>query len=379
MSDSKIISLVTRARTTIILDHVFFATLILKLICTEDAKIKTACTDGKRIKYNPTYFGTLQMKEIVTVLAHEILHCVFGHHTRRGNRNPKIWYKACDLAINPLLLEYEFKLPHGALLEPSLKGMTAEQIYDLIMRDNNGASNYRNMETGDDGGLGEVEDAKDENGKTAEGAEKNYQEVDWKIAVTQAANLASKAGNLPDGMKRLIEEHISPHLPWEEILYKYMDGYSYNNFSWLPPNRKYMSSGLYLPSVRSRELKNIYFGCDSSGSIRNSELGLISSSLDYLSQTFQADIKVLWFDTKVHHEQNFMVGDIVKLEPKGGGGTDFKAPFDYMNENGIYPNVLIMFTDMECYSYPKTPEFPVIWVTWKKHYQQPPFGKVIIM
>jgi predicted metal-dependent peptidase len=378
-------TLITRAKTAIILDHVFFATLILKMVYVPDTEIKTACTNGKEIRFNSTYFTNIGLKHVIAVIAHEVLHCVFGHHTRRGNRDPKIWNIACDLAINLLLIEYGFQLPSGALIDNSLRGLTAEEIYDRIMRDANGNSKYKGIPDvngdGDPGGMGRVDDAVDEDGEPAGEAEKSYQDTDWKISATQAANLASKAGKLPSGMKRLIEERISPKLPWEEILYKYVDSYSYNDFSWLPPNRKYMNQGIYLPSVRSKELKGLYFGCDASGSVRNAELGLIASSLNYIAGNFNAELTTLWFDTAVHHHQKFYSGDVINLEPVGGGGTDFRAPFIWLDKKGITPNVLIIFTDLECDSYPKPePDFPVIWITWKKTgWAKPPFGEVIVM
>ena len=373
-------NIATRAKTAIILDHVFFATLILRLIFIQDDNISTACTNGKEVRYSQEYFNKLNLKEVIAVFAHEILHCVFGHHTRRGNRDPRIWNIACDLAINPLLLEYGFQLPSGCLLDPTLKGMTAEEIYNRIMRDNNGLGKYKaEGVSGDCGGLGTVEDAIGEDGQPAEGAEKNYQETDWKIASAQAANLAAKAGQLPAGMKRSIDYHISPLLPWEEILYRFVDSNSFNDFSWAPPNRKYMNSGIYLPSVRSKELKNITLGCDASGSVRDAELGLIASALEYLQSVYNPKMEVLWFDTKVHDTQVFEQYEPITLEPKGGGGTDFRAPFKWLEENDVTPNVMIMFTDMECDRYPEQPDFPVIWVTWKKEYHKPPFGEVIVM
>ena len=107
-----------------ILDHVFFATLVLNLECIQDENInpQTACTNGKVIRYFPGFIRSLTPKEVVCILAHEILHCVFGHHTRRGDRNLLVWNVACDLAINPLLREYGFQLPSGALLDESFKG-----------------------------------------------------------------------------------------------------------------------------------------------------------------------------------------------------------------------------------------------------------------
>ena len=140
-----------------------------------------------------------------------------------------------------------------------------------------------------------------------------------------------------------------------------------------------MNAGIYLPSVRSKEIGSLVFGCDTSGSVRETELGLMKSSLEYISNVFNPTLNVLWFDTKVHNTQEFLPNEPIKLDPQGGGGTDFKAPFKWLEENGITPNVIIIFTDLECDSYYPEPCFPVIWVTWKKHYQKPPYGEVIVM
>ena len=47
-------------------------------------------------------------------------------------------------------------------------------------------------------------------------------------------------------------------------------------------------------------------------------------------------------------------------EVKGRGGTSFKPVFDRIEADGIVPDTLIYFTDMEC-SFPEEPEYPVIW------------------
>jgi predicted metal-dependent peptidase len=181
-------------------------------------------------------------------------------------------------------------------------------------------------------------------------------------------------------MKRQIAEIIDPKLPWAELLYRFVDQNSYNNYSWLPPNRKYMNQGMYFPSVRSKEIKNIVFGCDASGSVMDRELGYMASEMSYIMDLFRCHMTVLWFDTNVHHTQEFEPGDAIELKPFGGGGTDFRAPFTWLDENGLDPNILIIFTDLECSSYPEEhPRFPVLWATWKRNKPVPPFGEVIEM
>ncbi|MBK7652493.1 MAG: hypothetical protein IPJ20_19620 [Flammeovirgaceae bacterium] len=51
---------VKKAVTRILLQFPFFAALLLKRPILEDSTIKTACTDGRQIWYNPTWFATLK-------------------------------------------------------------------------------------------------------------------------------------------------------------------------------------------------------------------------------------------------------------------------------------------------------------------------------
>ncbi len=100
---------------------------------------KTMCTDGKRIIFHPEFVMQQSAEAIRFVLAHELLHCIGDHMTRRENRNPTIWNYACDYAINPILDGEEgFAWPKNeddsrmGLLDPQYSGMRAEDIYDAI-------------------------------------------------------------------------------------------------------------------------------------------------------------------------------------------------------------------------------------------------------
>jgi predicted metal-dependent peptidase len=62
-------------------------------------------TDGVSSFYNPEFVDTLNAAELAGVLAHEVMHPAFQHHTHRGDRERKRWNMACDYAIHPLLQE----------------------------------------------------------------------------------------------------------------------------------------------------------------------------------------------------------------------------------------------------------------------------------
>jgi predicted metal-dependent peptidase len=137
----------TAARTEMVLnpDTVFFGSLVLKLKLVEEDDCgcpdlkecpHTAWTDGQSLAYYPRFIMSLPQAELSTVLVHEVLHCANGHPWRRDNRDHRRFNIACDMAINPVLVELGYKMPEGALLElePSHKGKSAEWIYDRLPR-----------------------------------------------------------------------------------------------------------------------------------------------------------------------------------------------------------------------------------------------------
>jgi hypothetical protein len=114
---------------------------------SDEIRPKTMCTDGKRIIFHPEFVEAQTDAAIRLVLAHELLHCIGDHMTRRKDRNPLIWNYACDYAINPILDGEDFGQDSGkgetawpknedgsrmGLLEEKYSGMRAEDIYEII-------------------------------------------------------------------------------------------------------------------------------------------------------------------------------------------------------------------------------------------------------
>ena len=124
----------TRARTRLVLDQPFFGTLSLRLKLVPGLSL-TMATDGSQIVYNPAFVGQLKPAELEGTLAHEVLHCALAHHCRRGDRDPRIWNEAADLAINPILIKNGFTLPTGALIDPTFTNLSAEEIYARLLQE----------------------------------------------------------------------------------------------------------------------------------------------------------------------------------------------------------------------------------------------------
>src|SRR5438270_2939817 len=130
----------TKARTQLLLSQPFFGTLCVRLK-TLPGPVPTMATNGRVILYNPEFVEDLTLAELEATIAHEAMHCALGHHCRRGERDPRLWNEAADLAINPILVANGFTLPSGALLDSAFDNLSAEEIYARRLQKNGTGTN----------------------------------------------------------------------------------------------------------------------------------------------------------------------------------------------------------------------------------------------
>lgn len=398
----------TRARTQLLLNQPFFGALSLRLKLVP-ASVPTMSTDGRRILYSATFVEALKPTELEAVFAHEVLHCALGHHCRRGERDAQLWNQAGDLAINPILIANGFTLPSGALVDSAFRNLSAEEIYARLSQPNKndaspappeasqsstshnqgdgneqeaqssnaGSPNdvsqtptdyQRNSNSGNPptrpGGFGEVLDATDDEGAYASQAENSRQQQEWSIAADQAMRSAKACGHEPALMERQLNESRHSNQDWRMILRDFIVARSPSDYRWSPPNRRYIGSRLYLPSVARSGLGPIVIAVDTSGSIGTKDLEQFAGEISAIADEAQPEaIHVVYCDAAVQGSQEFQASEPIRLEPKGGGGTDFRPAFEWVKETQIEPVCLVYLTDLCCHSYPEPPDYPVLWVT----------------
>lgn len=316
---------IQKARTALLLDHPFFGSLLFRLGGVASNSIPTMATDGVSLFYNPTFVDTLNAAELAGVLAHEVMHPALQHHTRRGDRDRKRWNMACDYAINPLLLDAGLALPKDVLIEHRFRGMSAERIYNLIDEQQDEDSSSEEVENADGaapsgeggkqpdkksadggptapatpGGFGQVLDAPEPEANDGDTVAEQARE--WKIAVEQAENVAKLAGKLPVGVTRSLEQSEAAGVDWRELLRRAWSEAIPSDYSWMPPNRRHVWAGLYLPGVRSEGAGEIAIAVDCSGSINARQLGLFEAEIrSILEGQHPRRVHVLYFDTEVH-------------------------------------------------------------------------------
>ncbi len=363
----------------LVIDHPFYGSLLLKkLTMIDDENIPTACVNGKEMRINPNFIETLNIPETKGLLAHEVLHCALQHMYRRGNRHNGTWNESCDFSINDILIEEGFTLPEGALLNPAFKNMSAEEIYTkLPQKKESDESGQGEGSTGsfedpqkEETKTGENEDVQGKQGKQGKGgnqAEWQKEQDEWAIAVQQANNQAKAMGKGSPIAEEIIKEIFQPKVDWKEELEAFFDSLIKEDYTWRKPNKRHYP--LILPSMESEgDLKKVLIGIDSSASVSMDEIKTFFAELDYILETFSAEVTVLICDTKIRSVQKYQAGDTVERKVLGRGGTDFDPCFKWAENTEFDPSCMIYLTDMEC-----TPplashfiDYPIVWASTQK-------------
>jgi predicted metal-dependent peptidase len=361
----------------------FFATLALRLVPAVSWDIDTLATDGKKLSFNPDFVAGLPPDELVGVVAHEVLHNALAHPARRGPRDLKRWNVACDLAVNPLLLDAGFALPASRLVpgegafQDLPRGRSAEDYYGLLPGEppaggtrEDGDGPAPDAQGQDPGGCGAVRDPGD-----GSPADCRRAEAAAAVAVAQARQAARGRGVLPAGLARLVQEVLQPRVDWRDVLRQFVSSQARNDYAWSPPNRRFVHAGLYLPGLRSQELGEVVLAVDASGSIGPRELSRFAAEAQAILEAYDCSLTVLYHDAEVLKVQRWRSADgPLTLEPVGGGGTSHACVFDWVAAQGEAPACVVCLTDLET-SFPDAPPaVPVLWAVAGGNADTPPFG-----
>ncbi len=344
-----IIDKIIVARVGLLLRHPFFGNMATRLKIQECTDwCPTAATDGRHLFYNRDFFEKLSIKQVEFVIAHEILHNVFDHMSRRESRDAQIFNIAADYCVNGQLVRDrigDHNIPDIKIFHDSkYYGHSAEQVYDEIF------SKYDEEQLN---ALGQLLDEHIDWEKEGKGRPQYSKEDLKKIrdevreATMQAAQAAG-AGNTPASVARLIKELTEPKMNWRDLLRQQIQSLIKNDYSFTRPNRKGWHMGAVLPGLKNDETIDVCISIDMSGSISDVQAKDFLSEIKGIMEEYK-DYKIkLWcFDTQVYNEAEFdgYNDDIMSYEVKGGGGTDFMANWVYMKEHDINPKKFIMFTD----------------------------------
>ena len=361
----------SRGSTRLVIKFPFYGSVCLGVKVKPDASVSTMCTDGKSILWSPDFVDTIDQEQTVGTIAHEVLHIILKHPLRRGNRDPLLWNIATDFAINQILIDAGFKLPEGALIDPKYKGLTAEAIYDRLPED--AKEQYGNAV------IGEVKDAKKDDGSDMSQAEVKQMEADIDAKIMMAATGAKAVGKMPAFVKDLIEEMERSQVDWRNVMRRFVGGDQPDDYSFRRLHKKmYHMNGMISPTIEKIGAGDVVIGIDTSLSVCKRELSFFLGEINAISEDLKPrSITVITCDARVQTVKRYEQGEEIQMIEIGGrGGTEVKPVFDYIEKHQLPVDNMVYLSDMEIFDYPENPpHYPTLWVSSSMRSDPAPWGE----
>jgi predicted metal-dependent peptidase len=367
------------SRVAILMQQPFFGNIATRLtLQNADDWCPTAATDGRHLFYNSEFICKLKEKEVTFLVGHELLHVIYDHIGRRGTRDPDLSNIAADYAVNDSCVEYRLgeKITSVPLLyDPKYHGWAYEQIYDDLLSNCKKIDMDKLMKMVLDDHMEDSEDGSDPG--TGSGsrpvltAEERQQIKDEIKEAMLSAAQAVGVGNVPAGIKRLIDGLTESKMDWREILNQRVEAQIKNDFTYMKPSRRGWGCDAVLPSMKREPSVEATLALDMSGSIGVPQIkDFFGEIKGIVEQHASFNIGVLTFDTQCYNYQVFTednVDEIYNYEPQGGGGTSFDCIYDFLKEQEIEPKQLIIFTDMECHCWGDPDYCDTVWLAHKSN------------
>lgn len=219
--------------------------------------------------------------------------------------------------------------------------------------------------------------------KPFEGSDAQAEAFEEKVIeqVEKALESARAAGKAPKGMEGEIKKlGTPPEETWYDYLYRYFQELRRGEYNWYKPNRTMIAHfSVVAPTTFTEALGTTVIFRDASGSCMSPWLqGEFTDNINsILADVRPSKVYVVDFECGVTAIEEVEPGEMEFCKrPRGGGGTDFSDIFDYLEREGIVPDVAIVLTDMYGRFPDSEPEFPVIWASTSPE-EVAPFGETI--
>lgn len=332
----------------------------------EDA-LPTAATNGRDEWYGREFVKKLRDTELAFVVAHEGYHKMYRHLTtwkKLHDEDHDLANQACDYVINlqlrdldpsnqiicmPKYADGKMKGHDMGLCDERFRGMNAKQVFDILKEEQEeGGSGGE----GGEGGKGFDEHdwagAKD---MTDEEKKELAREIDQ--AIRQGIMAHQKvAGSGAGGLDRELQDLLEPKVDWREVLREFVKATcnAKDASSWRRVNRRFLSTGVYMPSMIGEKVGHLVIGIDTSGSIGGQELADFLSEVKGIAEEVSPEVvDLIYWDCEVAaHEvyEGSAVSDITSsTKPRGGGGTSPSCVSTYLKEKNIKPECTIILSD----------------------------------
>ena len=325
-----------------------------------DDNTPTARTNGRDEWYGRKFINELTEKELAFVIAHEASHKMYRHLTtykKLHEENAGLANGACDYVINLMLQDTDpeqtvITMPRWksgekkgepmGLIDEKYRGMNSKQVFDLLKQNDDGS-----------GGDGFDEHDWEEATKGMTEQEKRELARDIDQAIRQGLMAQHKvAGKGRSGGDRELEDLLNPKVDWREVLREFVKATcnAKDTSSWRRVNRRYLSTGMYMPSMIGERVGHIVIAVDTSGSVGQQELSEFLGEVKGVAEEVHPEkVDLIYWGSDVagheEYEGNAVANIVSSTKPKGGGGTSPSCVSEYLEEKKIVPECIIVLTD----------------------------------
>jgi predicted metal-dependent peptidase len=326
--------------------------------------LPTACTNGRDERYGRAFVKSLRDQELNFLVAHENGHKMYRHLTtwrKLHDEDHALANQACDYVINLMLKDLDPtesviampRYPAGhpmagkpmGLIDERFRGMNSKQVFDILKQEKE--------DGGGGGGGGGMDDHDWDDAKNMTEEEKKELEREIDQAIRQGMMARQKiAGSGADGLDRELAELLEPKINWREVLRDFVKSTcnAKDASSWRRVNRRFLSTGMYMPTLIGEKVGHLVIAVDTSGSVGDDELGEFLSEVKGIAEEVNpACVDLLYWGSSVVQHETYGDGEaaniIASTRPKGGGGTSPSCISEYLKEKNIKPECVIILTD----------------------------------
>ena len=377
---------IMKARISLSLRQPYLASALMRLPIVEArGGCPTFATDGFTLFYCERYAQRLDDAELRGVLAHELMHVVLDSAGRRQDRSHALWNVATDYVINGILTQCGFTLPKGGLLSSRFSLMTAEQVYEELL-DRKGGRAIEEFIASDslpvlqkeqegDGRSGRLPEVSaplvERSANPALALASEEPDAEQKEAILRGIRLeiasASGCGSLPGRLQEELAAASRPRVDWTGLLRQWLTDRVRIDWSTFPPSKRWLWQGIHLPSVGVPQPCRLVMIIDTSGSMPSGVLSRVMAEIAAFREHFPTPFTVIQSDTRIRSVREYGLfeapGDEDFRRVLGRGGTDFRPPFAWVEENAAAEErtAVIHVTD-GFGTWPDSASFPVLWM-----------------
>ncbi|HCH61725.1 MAG TPA: hypothetical protein DFR83_02895, partial [Deltaproteobacteria bacterium] len=256
--EASALKLLAHDRARLVIERPFLGVLALQLQLQPvwDSRVPTAATDGHMLWFRPDWMLSQTEPDRRFVLAHEVWHCALAHFARTTPGDPKAWNIAFDHEVNALLVCDGLALPRGAVLFEEWTGLNAEQVFQRLEQQ---GEDLPERGVNADGHIATMDPTEgveiDPRFQPVRGSAAAVQSR-WRVRIAGALQQASRCGLSPSSdILNRVRGLLQPAIPWQALLEQHLRKVHGGSASWLPPNRRAIHRGLYLPGRRESLLR----------------------------------------------------------------------------------------------------------------------------